>query len=222
MVGPQNFVGSDVNAVPCLGTGEDEIWMARKEKQSTQEFKHRWSEHTMNCCLAGHILSKFFTRFYTPMQNDLWLWLTDRPARSLQHFFATASDAKCFSGPTESLKFFPSFWTWAITEILGDFMNRVFIELGERRKENGVQPMTQSWPCLFCGLGRRWSTDNLEVSLHCQRAVEQGRKALVNGGAEQLQAGCQSLLWSWDRVIAFSVHFSSKNEADPCGTTLQC
>lgn len=38
---------------------------------------------------AGHILAKFFIRFYPPVQNDLWLWLTDRMARNLQHFFPT-------------------------------------------------------------------------------------------------------------------------------------
>lgn len=82
----------------------------------------------------GHILAKLFSRFYTPLQNDFWLWLTDRIARNLQHFFATILGGS--SGPIASLKYFSSFWTWDLTEILRDFINRVFIELGERRKEN--------------------------------------------------------------------------------------
>lgn len=185
MVWPQNFVVNNFNAVPCLGTGEDEIWMTRKEKQSTQESKHRWSEHTVNGCLSWAHFSQILHKVLHPTPKwplALIIWQNCQEFAALLCCYSgrQQEEAKCFSGPIESLKCFPSFWTWDITEILGDFMNGVFIELGERRKENGVQPMTQPWPCLFCGLGRRWSTDKLEASFHCQRAV--GKKSTGKWG----------------------------------------
>lgn len=68
---PQYFVVNIVNAIPCLGTGEDEIWMARKEKQSTQESIHRWSEHTTNGCLAWAHFSQTLLKVLHPTPK--WL-----------------------------------------------------------------------------------------------------------------------------------------------------
>lgn len=137
-----DLTSDNVNAIPCLETGEDEIWMARKEKQSTQESAHWWSEHTTNGCLSWAYFSEILHKVLhsTPkLPLALINWQNCQELAALVSYYLgrQQEDAKCCSGPIASLKYFSSFWTWDLKEILGDFMNRVFlIELGKRSKKN--------------------------------------------------------------------------------------
>lgn len=105
-----------------------------------------------------------------------------------------------------------------LTEILSDSMNRVFIALGERRKENGAQP----WPCLFCGLGRRGGHRQIGSLASLPEGCITGRKRTGKWGCRATSSMMSVSCGAETTLLYFSVHFSSKNEADPRGTILKC
>lgn len=199
MIWPQYFVINIVSTITCLGTGGGgEIWIAREEKQSTQEPTYQWSEHKTNHCLIwvhlGAHFSQILPRVVHPIPKGAPSPLALIDLLNSQGFAALLcyylrrqqEDAKCCSGPIASLKHFTSFRTWDHTEILGDFMNRDFIKLGEKREESGAQLTAQPWPCWLYGVGRRGATEKAGALFHCQRDIWPGGKELVNGDVEQL------------------------------------
>lgn len=172
---------------------------------------------------AEQVLAKFFTRFYTPLQNDFWLWLTDRMG---QEFVALLweclgkwqEDAKCCSGPTASVTFFSSVLDLRPPRDIRRLHEQGFYWVrGEKEGE---------WCSAKDSLGHVYAVGWQEEGQTNWKPWFTARGLFnregMNWQTEQLQAWQQSLLWSWDKVIPFSVHFSWKNEVDPCGIILEC